>query len=87
MLHLEGREVQAIFKDLVDWGLVDATMEDVYYVCIQKLDARFCADDNVQYQQHASSHGTTDTRIRRQVPAQDIVILARNQLIEKLPDI
>lgn len=51
MLHLEGREVQAIFKDLVDWGLVDATMEDVNYVCIQKLDARFCADDNVQYQQ------------------------------------
>ena len=66
---MEGREVQAIFKDLVGWGLVDATMEDVYYVCIQKLDACFCADDNVQYQQHVSSHGTTDTRIRRQVPS------------------
>ena len=94
MLHLEGREVQAIFKDLVDWGLVDATMEDVYYVCIQKLDARFFVQMIMYNINNVSSHGTTDTRIRRQVPGplkkkkrQDIVILARNQLIEKLPDI
>ena len=79
---------------MVDWGLIDTTMEDVYYVCIKKLDARFCADDNVQYQQHMFRHMALLSResadkflVRLKKNRQDIVILARNQLIEKLPDI
>ena len=47
MLHLAGLEVQEIFEDLVDPGPINATIDDVYKVCIRKLDAHFRADDTV----------------------------------------
>ena len=52
LLHLAGLEVQDIFEDLVDPGPVNATTDDVYKVCIRKLDAHFRADDNVPYERH-----------------------------------
>ena len=39
-----------IFGDLVDRGPINATTNDVYKVCIRKLDAHFRADDNVPYE-------------------------------------
>ena len=56
LLHLAGLEVQDIFEDFVDLGPVNATTDDVYKVCIRKLDAHFRADDNVPYEQHMFRH-------------------------------
>ena len=47
LLHLAGLEVQDIFEDLVDPGPVNATTDDVYKLCIRKLDAHFRGNDNV----------------------------------------
>ena len=56
LLHLAGPEVQDIFEDLVDPGPINATTDDVYKVCIRKLDAHFRADDNVPYERHVFRH-------------------------------
>jgi len=39
LLHLAGVEVRDIFQDLVDPGLINATTDDMYKVCIRKLGA------------------------------------------------
>ena len=54
MLHLSGLEVQDIFEDLVDPGPINATTDDVYKVCIRKLDAYFRADDNGPYERQVN---------------------------------
>ena len=48
-LHKPGGRNRScfIFGDLVDPGPINATTNDVYKVCIRKLDAHFRADDNV----------------------------------------
>lgn len=56
LLHLAGLEVQDIFEDLVNPGPVNSTTDDMYKVCIRKLDAHFRANDNVPYEQHMFCH-------------------------------
>ena len=41
---------------MVDPGPINATTDDVYKVCIRKLDAHFRADDNVPYERHVFRH-------------------------------
>ena len=83
LLHLAGLEVQDIFEDLVDPGPVNATTDDVYKVCIRKLDAHLRADDNVPYERHMFRHmaplsgESADKFLVRLKNRQDIVILAR----------
>ena len=83
MLHLAGLEVQDIFEDLVDPGPINATTDDVYKVCIRKLDAHFRADDNVPYERHVFRHmaplsgESADKFLVRLKNRQDIVILTR----------
>ena len=52
LLHLAGMEVQDIFEDLPDPGPVNAEEDDVFKVCLRKLDAHFRAEDNVPYERH-----------------------------------
>ena len=52
LLHLAGMEVQVIFEDLPDPGPVNAEEDDVFKVCLRKLDAHFRAEDNVPYERH-----------------------------------
>ena len=83
MLHLAGQEVQDIFKDLVDPGPINVTTDDVYKVCIRKLDAHFRANDNVPYERHMFCHmaplsgESADKFLVRLKNRQDILILAR----------
>ena len=99
MLHLAGLEVQDIFEDLVDPGLVNATTDDVCKVCSQKLDARFRADDNVPYERHMFRHmaplsGESANKFLVRLKKQtrhcnfgEAFNNLRDQLIEKLSDI
>ena len=100
MLHLAGPEVQDIFEDLVDPGPINATTDDVYKVCIRKLDAHFRADDNVPYERHVFRHmaplsgESADkflVRLKKQARhcnfGEALGDNLRDQLIEKLSDI
>ena len=100
LLHLAGPEVQDIFEDLVDPGPINATTDDVYKVCIRKLDAHFRADDNVPYERHVFRHmaplsgESADkflVRLKKQARhcnfGEALGDNLRDQLIEKLSDI
>ena len=49
LLHLPGMEVQDIFEDIPDPGPVNAEEDDLFKVCVRKLDTHFRAEDNVPY--------------------------------------
>ena len=52
LLHLAGMAVQDIYEALPDPGPVNAEEEDVFEVCLRKLDAHFRAEDNVPFERH-----------------------------------
>ena len=100
LLHLAGMEVQDIFEDLPDPGPVSAEEDDVFKVCLRKLDAHFRAEDNVPYERHvfrqlAPTPGETAdkfmVRLRKQARhcnfGEALNENLRDQLIEKLPDV
>ena len=97
---MAGLEVQDIFENLVDPGPINATTDDVYKVCIRKLDALFRADDNVPYERHVSRHmaplsgESADkflVRLKKQARhynfGEALDDKLRDQLIEKFSDI
>ena len=99
LLHLVGIKVQDLYEDLVDPGPTAST-DDVYSVCIWKLNAHFQAKDNVPYERHVFRHmapGAGETadkllvHLRKQARncnfGESLEENVRDQLNEKLPDI
>ena len=100
LLHLAGMVVQDIYEDLPDPGPVNEAVDDVYQVCLRKLDAHFRAEDNVPFERHvfrqlAPAQGETAdkfmVRLRKQARrcnfGETLNGNLRDQLIEKLPDV
>ena len=65
LLHLAGMEIQVIFEDLPDSpdpGPVNAEEDDVFKLCLRKLDAHFRAEDNIPNERHVFLSTCADTR-------------------------
>ena len=98
LMHYAGMEVQDIFEDLVNSD--PAGNQDLYAVCIRKLDHHFRSDENIPVERHVFRQlAPTDgesvdkfvVRLRRQARycnfGDSLDDNLRDQLIEKLPDI
>ena len=44
--------VQDIYEDLPDPGPINSEEDDVFKVCLRKLDAHFWAEDNVSFERY-----------------------------------
>ena len=100
MLHLGGIKVQDLNEDLVD-PEPTASTDNVYSVCIRKLNAHFHAEDNIPYEGHVFRHMALEVgetvaskflvRLRKQARhgnlGESLEEILRDPLNDKLPDI